>query len=100
MPIAGQTDDSLELRKHTVSFGIVHGTETIHSAHKLNGKNLPLAVWSEDRGSFTARTKRSLILDLASPTQFVGAKYTTRIHNCSVDVNLDPHFPSCFHYST
>lgn len=100
MPVAGQTDDGLALRKHTVSFGIVPGTETTHSAHKLNGTNMPLAVWSEDRGSFTARTKRSLILDLASPTQFVRAKYTTNIHNCSLDVNPNPHFPSRFHYST
>lgn len=100
MPVAGQTDDGLELRKHTVSFGIVHGTETTHSVCKLNGINMPLAVWSEDRGSFSARTKRSLTLDLASPTQLVGAKYTISIYNCSVNVNPNPHFPSCFHYST
>ena len=100
VPVAGRTDGGLELRKHTVSSGIVHGTETAHSARKLNGTNMPLAVWSEDRGSFSERTKRSLILELASPTQLVGAKYTISIHNCSVDVNPNPHFPSCFHYST
>lgn len=55
VPAAGSADDGLKPRKHTVSFGIIHRTDTFHSDRKLNGTNMPLAVRSEDRDSFTAR---------------------------------------------
>lgn len=52
---AGRAEDGLKLTKYAVSFGIVLGTEIYHSDHKLGCTNIPLAVKSKDRDSFTAR---------------------------------------------
>lgn len=41
VPAAGEADDGLKPRKHTVLFGIVLRTETFHSDRRLNGTNMP-----------------------------------------------------------